>query len=99
MVGEVVCLLLLGYAVRSRVIVVPTPRGRHARNASVQAWPLSDVKAYRGHADISTTMIYVHHVPQVDAAEKLTRLVAGNDVQGGLLGTGSIYAAAGSGIG
>jgi len=25
-----------------------------------------------GHADIATTMIYVHHVPQVDAAEKLS---------------------------
>lgn len=23
-----------------------------------------------GHADIATTMIYVHHVPQVDAAER-----------------------------
>ena len=32
----------------------------------------SDVKAYMGHADIATTMIYVHHVPQVDAAEKLS---------------------------
>ena len=29
-----------------------------------------------GHADISTTMIYVHHVPQPDAADKLSRLVA-----------------------
>jgi excisionase family DNA binding protein len=36
----------------------------------------SDVKAYMGHADISTTMIYVHHVPQVDAAARLSRLVA-----------------------
>jgi integrase len=34
---------------------------------AVQAFPLSDVRAYMGHADISTTMIYVHHVPQVDA--------------------------------
>lgn len=25
-----------------------------------------------GHADIATTMIYVHHVPRVDAAEKLS---------------------------
>ena len=30
---------------------------------AVQAFPLSDVKAYMGHADIQTTMIYVHHVP------------------------------------
>jgi hypothetical protein len=37
---------------------------------------LTDVKAYMGHADISTTMIYVHHVPRVDAAVRLSRLVA-----------------------
>ena len=29
---------------------------------AVQAFPLSDVKAYTGHADIQTTMTYVHHV-------------------------------------
>lgn len=39
---------------------------------AVQAFALSDVKAYMGHADIATTMIYVHHVPQLDAAERLT---------------------------
>jgi integrase len=43
---------------------------------AVQAFPLSDVKAYMGHADIQTTMIYVHHVPQHDAAERLPRTVA-----------------------
>jgi hypothetical protein len=42
---------------------------------AVQASPLSDVKAYMGHADISTTMRYVHHVPQHDAAARLTRLL------------------------
>jgi hypothetical protein len=26
-----------------------------------------------GHADISTTMVYVHHVPQHDAADRLDR--------------------------
>jgi hypothetical protein len=31
-----------------------------------------------GHVDVQTTMIYVHHVPQVDAAERLSRLVAGS---------------------
>jgi integrase len=46
---------------------------------AVQAFPLSDVKAYMGHADIATTMIYVHHVPQVDAAERLSRVVAADD--------------------
>ena len=42
---------------------------------AVQAFPLTDVKAFMGHADIQTTMIYIHHVPQRDAAEKLSRLV------------------------
>jgi integrase len=42
---------------------------------AVQAFPLSDVQAYMGHADIATTMGYVHHVPQHDAADRLTRLV------------------------
>jgi integrase len=44
---------------------------------AVQVFPLSDVKAYMGHAHIDTTMVYVHHVPQHDAADKLTRLVEG----------------------
>jgi integrase len=43
---------------------------------AVQAFPLSDVQAYMGHADIDTTMLYVHHTPQHDAADKLGRLVA-----------------------
>jgi hypothetical protein len=30
-----------------------------------------------GHADISTTMIYVHHVPKHDAAAKLSRWSSG----------------------
>jgi integrase len=50
----------------------------------VQAFPLSDVKAYMGHANIETTMIYVHHVPQHDAADKLSRLVAVREGTAGL---------------
>ena len=42
---------------------------------AVQAFPLTDVKAFMGHADIQTTMIYVHHVPQHDAADKLSELL------------------------
>ncbi|HEY5051516.1 MAG TPA: tyrosine-type recombinase/integrase, partial [Acidothermaceae bacterium] len=42
---------------------------------AVQAFPLSDVKAYMGHADIQTTMIYVHHVPKHDAAARLSAIV------------------------
>ena len=41
----------------------------------MQAFSLTDVKAFMGHADIQTTMIYVHHVPQHDAADKLSRLL------------------------
>ena len=40
---------------------------------AVQVFPLSDVKAFMGHADIATTMIYVHYVPQLDAADRLSR--------------------------
>jgi integrase len=43
---------------------------------AVQAFPLSDVQAYMGHADIATTMIYVHHTPQHAAADRLGQLVA-----------------------
>lgn len=42
----------------------------------VQVFPLSDVQACMGHADIATTMIYVHHVPRNDAAAKLTAALA-----------------------
>ena len=41
----------------------------------MQAFPLTDVKAFMGHADIQTTMIYIHHVPQHDAAERLSKLL------------------------
>jgi hypothetical protein len=43
---------------------------------AVEVWPLHDVQAYMGHADIQTTMIYVHHQPRASAADKLSQLVA-----------------------
>jgi integrase len=43
---------------------------------AVEAWPLHDVQAYMGHADIQTTMIYVHHQPKAAAADALSQLVA-----------------------
>ena len=43
---------------------------------AVEAWPLHDVQAYMGHADIQTTMIYVHHQPKATAADRLSELVA-----------------------
>jgi integrase len=39
-------------------------------------WPLHDLQGYMGHADIKTTMIYVHHVPKTTAADELSRAVA-----------------------
>ncbi len=39
-------------------------------------WPLHDLQGYMGHADIATTMIYVHHVPKVQAADELSQVVA-----------------------
>jgi integrase len=44
---------------------------------AVQVWPVTDVQAYMGHADIKTTMRYVHHVPKHDAAERFSRFVNG----------------------
>ena len=38
-----------------------------------------------GHADIQTTMIYVHHVPRHDAAARLSAVV-GEEVAPELLG-------------
>ena len=46
----------------------------------MQAFPLSDVKAWMGHADIQTTMRYVHYVPKTDAAQRLGRLLDGENV-------------------
>ena len=60
---------------------------------AVQAFPLSDVKAYMGHAQIETTMLYVHHVPQHDAADKLSALVTtAQDVHPTVHRTGDIGA-------
>jgi integrase len=38
--------------------------------------PLKEVQAYLGHADIATTMRYVHHVPRPDAARQLSEAFA-----------------------
>ncbi len=43
---------------------------------AVKVWELTKVQGYMGHANISTTMIYVHHVPKANDAEALSRLVA-----------------------
>jgi integrase len=43
---------------------------------AVRAYRLDEVKAYAGHADVATTMRYVHHVPAHDAADRLSAVVA-----------------------
>jgi hypothetical protein len=42
---------------------------------AAQVWPLHDVQAFMGHADITTTMIYAHHVPTHDAAARFSAFV------------------------
>ena len=81
-VGEYLC----GSALRRRFKLARDAAGlkplrlhdlRHTFGTlAAQVFAITDVKAYLGHADLSTTMRYVHHVPQHDAAEKLSRLVA-----------------------
>jgi integrase len=43
---------------------------------AVNIYPVTDVKEYMGHADIKTTMRYVHHVPKTDAAAKGSAFIA-----------------------
>jgi integrase len=43
---------------------------------AVRVAPVTDVKEWMGHADLSTTMRYVHHIPQHDAAKRLSTVFA-----------------------
>jgi len=38
--------------------------------------PMPTLQAWMGHADIATTMVYVHHAPLDDDADRLTRAQA-----------------------
>jgi integrase len=42
---------------------------------AVQVYPVADVKAYMGHAQLATTELYAHHVPKRNAAGALTEFV------------------------
>lgn len=42
---------------------------------AVQAWDLRKVQGYMGHASITTTQGYMHHIPKATDAGELTRLV------------------------
>jgi integrase len=45
---------------------------------AVQAFPISDVQGYLGHAHIATTMRYVHHAPGANDAARLQAVLAGD---------------------
>jgi hypothetical protein len=45
---------------------------------AVRKASLADVQAWMGHRHITTTMRYVHYVPQHDAAAKLTAAFSGD---------------------
>jgi integrase len=47
-----------------------------ALRLAVRVFPLSDVQPMMGHADLPTTMKYVHYVPQRDAGQRLSQAFA-----------------------
>ena len=47
---------------------------------AVQRLPVTDVQACMGHADVKTTMRYVHHVPKHDAAARFSEFLAAQAV-------------------
>lgn len=45
---------------------------------AVRVAPVTDVQRWLGHANVETTMVYVHHVPRHDDAAKLTEAFGEN---------------------
>ena len=50
---------------------------------AVEKFPLPTVQAWMGHADIQTTMRYVHHRDRGDEADVLSALIEGERVPAG----------------
>jgi integrase len=48
---------------------------------AVRIAPVTDVEQWLGHADVQTTMRYVHYVPQHDNAAKLSAAFATDSVR------------------
>ena len=51
---------------------------------AVERFPLPTVQAWMGHADIQTTMRYVHHRDRGDEADALSTLIEGERVPTGI---------------
>ena len=49
---------------------------RHGFGRSPQAFPITDVQGYLGHAHISTTMRYIHHTPGDEDAARLQAVLS-----------------------
>jgi integrase len=61
--------------------IIPYDLRHSFGSLAVRKAPLSDVQAWMGHQDISTTMKYVHYVPQHDAAARLTAAFSEDDAR------------------
>ena len=67
---------LQGCATRAGLRSLKFPELRHSFGTmAARVAPLNDVKAWLGHADIATTMVYLHYAPQPEVAAKLGALV------------------------
>jgi integrase len=58
---------------------------------AVRIAPVTDVQHWMGHADIQTTMRYVHYVPQHDNAAKLTAAFGAETVHPDMHRTGVMH--------
>lgn len=70
----------LGRLRRKSDPIVPYDLRHTFGTLAVRKAPLSDVQAWMGHRHITTTMRYVHYVPQHDAAARLSSAFGGESV-------------------